>query len=66
VKIQIFVLLFSYNTEYQDKYFGAEEMRMESGEGFSVKNFIVCTVYLFIIWMIKFIRLRWAEHVAIT
>ena len=38
---------------------GPREMRMGSGEGSIVRNFIVCTVHL-----IKPRRLRWAGHVA--
>jgi hypothetical protein len=36
---------------------------MESGEGFTMRNFIVCTVHL-IVRVIKSIRLRWAVHIA--
>ena len=37
-------------------------MRMGSGEGSTMRNFIVCTVN--IVTMIKYRRLRWAGHVA--
>ena len=36
---------------------------MGSGEGFTMRNFIVCTVHL-IIKVIKSRRLRWTSHVA--
>ena len=36
---------------------------MGSGEGSTMKNFIVCTVHL-IVRVIKSRRLRWADHVA--
>ena len=36
---------------------------MGSGEGSTMRNFIVCTVHL-IVRMIKSRRLRWADHVA--
>ena len=39
-------------------------MRMGAEEGFIMKNFIVSTVHLNKIRMIKSIRLRWAGHVA--
>ena len=39
-------------------------MRMGSGEGFRIRNFIVCTVSPNIVRVIKFRRLRWAGHVA--
>ena len=40
-------------------------MKMGSGEGFTVRNFIVCTVHLInIVWVIKSRRWRWAAHVA--
>ena len=35
---------------------------MGSGEGFTTRNFIVCTVHL--VRVIKYRRLRWAGHVA--
>ena len=38
-------------------------MRMGSGEGSTMRNFVVCTVHL-IVRVIKSRRLRWAEHVA--
>ena len=42
---------------------GPRGMRMGSGEGFTIRNFIVCTVHL-IVRVIKSRRLRWAGHVA--
>ena len=39
-------------------------MRMGSGEGSTMRNFIVCTVHLIIVRVIKSRRLRWAGHVA--
>ena len=36
---------------------------MGSGEGFTMRNFIVCTVHL-IIKVIKSRRLRWIGHIA--
>ena len=42
---------------------GPRRIRMESGEGSSMRNFIVCTVHL-IIRVIKSRRLRWESHVA--
>jgi hypothetical protein len=39
-------------------------MRMGSGEGFTMRNFLVCTVPPNIVRVIKSIRLRWAGHVA--
>ena len=39
------------------EYLGPRGMRMGSGEGSTMRNFIVCTV-------IKSRRLRWAGHVA--
>ena len=41
---------------------GPREMRMESGEGFIMRNFIVCTVPNILV--LKSGRLRWAGHVA--
>ena len=43
---------------------GPRGMRMGSGEGSTMRNFIVCTVYLIRVRVIKSRRLRWAEHVA--
>ena len=43
---------------------GTRGMRMGSGEGFTMRNFIVCTVHLNIVRVIKSRRLRWAGHVA--
>ena len=37
---------------------------MGSGEGFTMRNFLVCTVPPNIVRVIKSIRLRWAGHVA--
>ena len=37
---------------------------MGSGEGCTIRNFIVCTVHLNIARVIKSRRLRWAGHVA--
>ena len=42
---------------------GPRGMRIGSGEGSTMRNFIVCTVRL-IVRMIKSRRLRWAGHVA--
>ena len=42
---------------------GTTGMRMGNGEGSTMRNFIVCTVYL-IVKVIKSRRLRWAGHVA--
>ena len=42
--------------------FGPREMRMGSGEGSTIRNFIVCTVRL-IVRVIKSRRLRWGGHV---
>ena len=42
---------------------GPRGMRMGSGEGSTMKNFIVCTVHL-IVRVIKSRRLRSADHVA--
>ena len=43
-------------------------MRMRSGDGFIMGNFVVCTVHLifvvFVFRVIKSRRLRWAGHVA--
>ena len=39
-------------------------MRMGSGEGFTMRNFIFCTVPPNIVRAIKSRRLRWAGHVA--
>ena len=36
---------------------------MGNGEGSTMRNFIVCTVHLIIVWVIKSRRLRWAGHV---
>ena len=41
---------------------GPRGMRMGSGEGSTMRNFIVCTIHL--IRVIKSRRLRWAGHVA--
>ena len=41
---------------------GQRGMRMGSGEGATMRNFIVCILHL--IKVIKFRRLRWAGHVA--
>ena len=38
---------------------------MGSGEDFTMRNFIVCTVPPNIVRMVKSRRLRWAGHVAI-
>jgi hypothetical protein len=38
-------------------------MRMGNGEGFTIRNFIVCTVHN-IIRVVKSRRLRWTGHVA--
>ena len=38
--------------------------RMGSGDGSTMRNFIVCTVHLNIVRVNKSRRLRWAEHVA--
>ena len=38
--------------------------RDASGEGSTMRNFIVCTVHLNIVRVIKSRRLRWAGHVA--
>ena len=43
---------------------GPREMRLESGEGSTVRNFIVFTVHLNIVRVIKSRRLRWVGHVA--
>ena len=40
------------------------EMRMGSGEGFTMRNFIVCIVPPNIVRVIKSRRLRWTGHVA--
>ena len=37
---------------------------MASGEGSIMRNFIVCTVHLIIVRVIKSRTLRWAGHVA--
>ena len=37
---------------------------MGSGEGFTMRNFIVCTVPPNIVRVIRSRRLRWAGHVA--
>ena len=37
---------------------------MESEEGYTMRNFIVCTVQPNIVRVIKSRRLRWAGHVA--
>jgi hypothetical protein len=39
-------------------------MRMGSGEGSTMRNFIVCTVLPNIVRVIKSRRLRWAGYVA--
>ena len=39
-------------------------MRMGSGEGFTMKNFIVCTVKPNMVRVIKSRRLRFASHLA--
>ena len=39
-------------------------MRMGSGEGFTMRNFIVCTVAPNIVWVIKNRRLRCAGYLA--
>ena len=39
-------------------------MRMGSGEGFTMRNFIVCTVAPNIFRVIKSRRLKWAGHLA--
>ena len=41
---------------------GPRGMRMGSGEGSTMRNFIVCTFIL--VRVIKSRRLRWARHVA--
>ena len=41
---------------------GPRGMRMEIGEGLTMRNVKVCTVHL--VRMIKSRRLRWADHVA--
>ena len=37
---------------------------MGSGEGSTIRNFVVCTVHPNIVRVIKSIRLRWTGHVA--
>ena len=40
-------------------------MKMGSGEDFTLRNFIVCTVHLmYVVRVIKSRRLRWAGHIA--
>jgi hypothetical protein len=39
-------------------------IRMESGEGSTMRNFIVCTIHLIKVRVIKSRRLRWSGHVA--
>ena len=39
-------------------------MRVESGEGSIMSNFIVCIIHLNIVKVIKSRRMRWAGHVA--
>ena len=39
-------------------------MRMGSGEGFTMRNFLVCNVPTNIVRVIKSRILRWADHVA--
>ena len=41
---------------------GPIEMRMGSGEGSTMRNFIVCTIHLIIVRVIKSRRLMWARH----
>ena len=43
---------------------GRSGMRIGSGEGSTIRNYIVFTVHLNIIRVIKSRRLRWAGHVA--
>ena len=46
------------------EYLGTRGMKMGSGEVSTMRNFIVCTVHLVIVSVIKSRRLRWAGHVA--
>ena len=43
---------------------GPRGMRMGSGEGSTMRNFVVCTVHLIIVRVIKSRRLRWTGNVA--
>ena len=43
---------------------GPRGMRMGSGEDSTMRDFIVCTVHLIIVRVIKSRRLRWAGRVA--
>jgi hypothetical protein len=43
--------------------FGSKKEAMGSGEGFTMRNFIVCTLHLILVRVIKSRRLRWAGHI---
>ena len=42
---------------------GSRRIRMGSGEDFTMRNFIICTIHL-IVRVILSRRLRWTDHVA--
>ena len=45
-------------------FIGPRGTRMGSGEGSTMRNFMVCTVHLILVRVSKSRRLRWAGHIA--